>query len=322
MEIYTKNEVKAEYFSNNKKVFAHLVGNSNTTITRDTIYNLISDMDRTYETAGLLLGHSEKGKTAFDRYVSDHSVTRRGDMFVQKDFNRELQDLTDYAKEGFNAVIFVHLHPKHFSRTAITSLSMYEALNQIDKTVALMYSGPTSMKAGFVSAYEGILTRTKTISDNPLFGLSIFDISKGAEQPETFEVSVSGKAEAEGSKSSGLLRRLTRAQEDLKYRMDSLFKGTSTQITAELLNYPSSAEKIADIINKEIISNMNLPRLLKGRISAVEDQNNGTYTLIIKNPPGIFAGPQYKEKVDETWNRILEAVNARLNAGNIPKDAL
>ena len=50
------------------RAFIHLVGNSKITITKNAISDLISDMDRTYETAGLLLGHSENGKTVFDKY--------------------------------------------------------------------------------------------------------------------------------------------------------------------------------------------------------------------------------------------------------------
>ncbi len=318
MEVYKEkiaNDEREVLHFSKARAFIHLVGNSKITITKNAISDLISDMDRTYETAGLLLGHSENGKIVFDKYVKDHSVKHRGDMFVQKDSGRELKDLKAYyAKEGFNAVVFVHLHPNHYSRIAITSLPMHEALNKNDKNVALEFSGPKSMEAGFVSAYEGVLTKTNTINGTPLFKLSIFDISKGAERPEIFQVEASEEAATDNRPSiSSLLRGLTRVPEDLKYGMDKLFKGTYTESTTKMLNYPSSTEQIADIINNKIISNMDLPPLFKRRIKAVESQP-GTYALTIKNPPGIFAGPTYKKRVQEVENNIFKAVNAMFNA--------
>lgn len=316
METYNdkvaKEEVKSEYFSNGKKVFAHMVGDSGITITRDAVRSLISDMDRYYETAGFLLGYSKDGKITFDTYVQNHAVIIRDATFLEKDRVREKSEMLKYAKKGFNAVILVHLHPE-YDEIEITPSSMEKTLNEFDKKVATESSGPVGKETGFVSIYSGVLSRT-ALTSTKIFRLSIFDALNGAEKAENFQVSHEEKLASNVKSSiSRLLRKPAKAVQEVKYMYDKLPKGTE-MFTINSIITPLGAEEIAEISRRvnSMVSNMDIHPSVKEGIYVYADARQKTYTVVIKEPVGVRAY-LHKNELNNAKKSVFKAAEDMFN---------
>ncbi|MEM0202008.1 MAG: hypothetical protein QXR73_02430 [Candidatus Micrarchaeaceae archaeon] len=150
-------------------------------IHRSALLEMLIDMDRGYETAGFLFGHSADGTIVFDLYAP-MDVSRYGKDGIMPGNKWESQ-LEHYARKGYDSVMFVHTH-RFANYENYSDATANPTLIGPDEIIALSHE-QVSSKKGFRHIYEGIVS---IYLRDKVFNIATFDLSNGAERSEGIDL--------------------------------------------------------------------------------------------------------------------------------------
>ncbi len=285
-------------------------------IKRSALHEMILDMNRNYETAGLLLGNYSKNVVHFDAYVPSKALDTRSYSSVVSNIEKQKKELAYYSSKGYHSVALVHSHPQ----MKIAHLLREESLNFFDRRHANELSKPIGEQLKFEKVYEGVLSISPNASMEKLhnrininageshfnaFSLSIFDAFDGAE--ESLGFNLEGEIEKESSVKS-LLRKARIARQTIKLKCDSLFMNSVLVFSNALRNVPANEDGAKRI--REVLNEIEIPKKLKGRIGI--EFIDGQYLLLVSNPPFIIMA--FHRSYYAQLDRLLKDIQRKADA--------
>ncbi len=280
-----KGNASVEEFPN-KTVLLHFSNSEKVSINKEALYDLISDMNRNYETAGYLLGKydPQSRKTLFSIYKSSRSIINRFKDSVVINPKFEQDEISGYKQMGFDSIIFLHSHPNRSFKYFLE-----EKLNKIDNNTALTSHKLEAIKAGFKIACDGVLSKYSNTSPNldakeikKIFKLSLFD-DLNAGKPESFSI-VENYNENKIHELSKFLRKgPSRTIQKLKCGLDELFMPIEARFGLKI-NKKLSNEEINKILKdvNEYLDNTKLS-FVHNRIHI--DYESNEFEIIVDQPP-------------------------------------
>ncbi|MGC8586909.1 MAG: hypothetical protein ACP5K9_01310 [Candidatus Micrarchaeia archaeon] len=275
-------------------------------IAESAIRDLIHDMYRSYETAGMLAGNvGSDGTILFTKYIKAEGVIRYSASVHQK-FQTYKEQLEKIASEGYDAEISLHTHPiidKHSIGSTEMLMIEKRGLNNLDKKAAMLFHKPTAEEIGFRAAFEGVFEiRFRIQEDNEVVtatDIAIFDIDKSTESTENFTI-----VHDENAEKRYLLKKVFRSSRKL---VEGISAKIRDPLTTKLVNIeiPFGSQAPDDFSNiKTLLALAKVPEE-KVTVSINGDKLNVTF----KSTP--FTRLQRKE--EQIVENILKVIGGFTN---------
>ncbi len=181
---------------------------SRMSIDRSALHKMLIDMSRTYESNGLLAGNVDAaGAARFSRYYTVKGQVR-GPKWTYVDAELYKRQLDGLRKEGFDAVLHIHLHPSFLKSSYLPSQAyrmLEQTLDQADKKALAEYY-ESSMKCGFSVSMLGIVMQGLAGNRHAMY-MNAFDFADGSKRVEGYALSGEKHGLGIGEAFSAVLRK-------------------------------------------------------------------------------------------------------------------
>ncbi len=157
------------------------------TIDRSAMQDMLIDMNRTYENNGILAGKvGADGKARFSKYLTAKGQFR-GPHWTYVDNELYKKQLEELHKEGFDAVLHIHLHPNLHNSSYLLSQSyrmLGQKLNQTDKKALAEYY-ESGRQCGFTVSMMGIVMQGFAGDEHAMY-MNAFDFEDDSRRVEGY----------------------------------------------------------------------------------------------------------------------------------------
>jgi hypothetical protein len=311
-----KEAIKIEKLNGLSFVYLE-TNNSKIYIERSALFKMLEDMERNYETAGMLLGNSREDGNGevivLEKYRPNKcDKGRTYTLITTKALKNELEK--ELKKDAFDSVIFVHLHPPLRNYMANSNYIVFgEELNESDRNAAYSFHELATTQLGLKHVFSGVVTLRATHNGDPIFKFEIYDTSNKCEN-------VYFKLEGEIDKKDvfySLLRKPIIQFQTVEYLFKDALRRETKYIKSPLPQNlgPEQLRNITESVNKEL--NALPPKVRKNFSYGIKEEpiNNSKYfTMKIEKPPRIFY--RLYKMYEKAENKIMGVVE-ELIYGNI-----
>ncbi len=300
-----KEDIKIEKLPNDLSLIYLETNDSKIYIERSALFTMLKDMERNYETAGMLLGKSREDGNGraivLEKYRPNkcdrgRTFARIDNKVLKKELKKELE------KDAFDSVVFVHLHPLRDYKVHPNYIVFGVELNESDRKAMYDLRELAATQLGLKHVFSGVVTFRTTFNGDPIFKLEIYDAFNNGKN-------VYFKPEGEISKKDAfysLLRKPVIQLQALDYLLKNALRREATYIKSTLPRNLES-EQLMDI-TESVSTELNnvLPNIVRKNILIEVEPTGKYFKIIIKEPPKIFY-PLYKI-YKEAENEIMEVV--------------
>jgi hypothetical protein len=301
-----KGDIKIEKLTNDLSFIYLETKDSKIYIERSALFAMLKDMERNYETAGMLLGKSREDGNGrvivLEKYRPNKcdrggTFTKINDKALKKELEKELE------KDAFDSVVFVHSHPLR-NKVHPDYIVFGVELNESDRK-AMYDLCELATQLGLKHVFSGVVTFNTTLNGDPIFKLEIYDaFDKGK--------NVYFKLEGEIDKKDALyslLRKSVIQFQDLDYLLKNALRPKTTYIKNALPQNlePEQLRGIKEYFSKELNA---LPPRVRENISIEVDPTRKSLTIEMKEPPPTFY--RLYKMHQEAKNKIMEVVKELL----------